>query len=154
MHIVISKLKIGKGIWKFNKSLFKIKDYLELVNKIIFTKKKTKYAIPVYSTEYVRNENESIKFNIYDDDFLEVIFLQIRGETIKFASYLKKQHHIEEKSMIVDIEYLESLSDKQNHTSILEDEKFKFEDLRKNQIKGHITRIQWLKDGEKPIFFL
>ena len=72
IHIVISKFKIGKGIWKFNKSL--LKDYLELVNKII-QEEKSKYALPVYLAEYVKNENENIKFNIDDDDFLEMIFL-------------------------------------------------------------------------------
>ena len=84
-----------------------------------------------------------------------MIFLRIRGETIKFASYLKKQTHMEEKSLIVDIENLESLSDKQNYTSILEDKKLEVENLRKNKIKGHITRsrIQWLKDGKKPTSF-
>ena len=110
IHIVISKFKIGKGIWKFNNSLLKNKDYLELVNKIIH-EEKSKYALPVYSAEYVKNENENIKFNIDDDDFSEMICLRIRGETIKFASYLKKQTHMEEKSLIVDIENLESLSD-------------------------------------------
>ena len=128
IHIVISKFKIGKGIWKFNKSLLKNKDYLELVNKII-QEEKSKYALPVYSAEYVKNEN--IKFNIDDDDFLEMIFLGIRGETIKFASYLKKQSHMEEKSLIVDIENLESLSDKQNYTSILEDKKLELEKFKK-----------------------
>ena len=86
---------------------------------------------------------------------MEIIFLQIRGETIKFASYLKKQTHMEEKSLIVDIENLESFLDKQNYTSILKDKKLELENLRKNEIKGHITklRIQWLKDGEKPTSF-
>ena len=72
MHIVISKFKIGKGIWKFNNSLHKNKDYLELVNKII-QEENTKYALPVYSAEYVKSEN--IKFTIDDDDFLEMVFL-------------------------------------------------------------------------------
>ena len=74
IHIVISKFKIGKGIWKFNNSLLKNKDYLELVNKIM-QGEKSKYALPVYSAEYVKTENENIKFNIHDDDFLEMIFL-------------------------------------------------------------------------------
>ena len=104
-HIVISKFKSGKGIWKFNNSLLKNKDYLQLANKII-QEDNSKYALPDYSAEFVKNENENIKFNIDDDDFLEIIFLQIRGETIKFVRYLKKQHHMEEKSLIVDIEIL------------------------------------------------
>ena len=47
---------------------------------------------------------------------------------------------MEEKSLIVDIENLESLSDKQNYTSIPEDKKLELENLRKNNIEGHITR--------------
>ena len=85
--------------------MLKNKDYLQLANKII-QEDNSKYALPDYSAEFVKNENENIKFNIDDDDFLEIIFLQIRGETIKFVRYLKKQHHMEEKSLIVDIEIL------------------------------------------------
>ena len=54
---------------------------------------------------------------------------------------MKKETHMEEKSLVVDIENLESLSDKQNYTSILEDKKLELENLRKNKIKGHITRL-------------
>ena len=57
--------------------------------------------------------------------------------------------------MTVDIENLESLSAKQNYTSLLEDKKMELENLRKIKIKDHITRsrIQWLKDGEKLTSF-
>ena len=65
IHIVISKFKIGKGIWKF------ILDYLDLVNKII-QEEKSNFALPVYSTEYVK---KPIKFSINDDNFFEIILL-------------------------------------------------------------------------------
>ena len=35
--------------------------------------------------------NSEQQFTIADDTFLEVLLLKIRGETIKFASALKKQ---------------------------------------------------------------
>ena len=64
---------------------------------------------------------------------------------------------MEEKSLIVDIENLKSLSAKQNYTSLLEDKKMELENLIKNKIRDHIARsqIQWLKDGKKlTSFFL
>ena len=46
-------------------------------------------------------------FKIDNENFLEVLNFRIRGETIKFASYMKKQTDIKEKELLKDIEYLE-----------------------------------------------
>ena len=81
----------GKGVWKFNCSLLKHPEYLKLINEAIMTVKK-QYAIPVYNVGYLESIPDSdINFTITDNTFLETLLLKLRGESIKFASKLKKR---------------------------------------------------------------
>ena len=89
LQICFNSFKQGKGLWKFNNSLLENKSYLDLVNNVI-KEEKLKYALPVHNTKYVE-ENDNIEMSIDGDLFLEVLFLRIRGETVKFASNLKKK---------------------------------------------------------------
>ena len=89
MQILLNPFKIGRGIWKFNNSLLRNKDYLNLINNAI-VEEKLKYALPIYTTEFVKNSNKDISFKIDDDNFLEMVLLRIRGESIKFASHIRK----------------------------------------------------------------
>ena len=53
---------------------------------------KTQYAIPVYNVEYLDSIPDSdIKFTITDNIFLETLLLKLQGESIKFASKMKKR---------------------------------------------------------------
>ena len=79
LKIGLSKFYHGKGVWKMNNTLLKNKDYLNLMNKVI-TEEKFKYAIPIYSCEYI-NTNDYIQLMIESDLFLEVLVMRIRGET-------------------------------------------------------------------------
>ena len=105
MQIMINPFKRGKGIWKFNNNLLYQKDYLTLINDIILDEK-IKYAIPVYSLEYIKTSN-NIQFTIADDLFLETLLLRVRGETVKFSSFQKTKESNLEKELIKDIETLE-----------------------------------------------
>ena len=115
-------------------------------------KKNSLYALPVYLLDYIKDND--ITFKIDDDTFLEMLFLRIRGETIKFSSYLNKKQKLLEKNLKNDIDWLESNSN-QSNISLLEDKKTELENIRKDKIKGYITRarIQWLDQGEKPTSF-
>ena len=53
-------------------------------------------------------EDNEIKFTIDDGNFLEVLLLRARGETIKFASKQKKLEHEHEKRLKMEISILES----------------------------------------------
>ena len=66
--------------------------YLDLINETIQQEVK-KYAIPVYHYDFLNNPENygSITFTVDSDVLSEMIFLQIWGETIKFASFLKKE---------------------------------------------------------------
>ena len=110
MDIILSNFNHGKGTWKFNNSLLQNKDYLNLVNKII-QEKRLKYTVLVYSIQHIKENPDSISLILDDEMFLEVLLLRIRGETIKFASHLKKEIHKNEKQLLKDIEILESVND-------------------------------------------
>ena len=101
----------------------------------------------------VDHKSRKIRFTVDADTFLELLFLAIRGEAIKFSSYLKKQRNKTETQLITDIENLEKLTiDSNLHDNILSDKKAELEKLRDYKIRGEqvSSRIQWLQQGEKP----
>ena len=51
LDILMCKFVKGRGLWKFNCSLLKNKDYLIYINNII-DKEKMNYAVPVYITQF------------------------------------------------------------------------------------------------------
>ena len=121
------------------------------MNKVIAEEKLT-YALPVYNLDYIKDNN--VTFSIDDDTFLETLFLRIRGETVKFSKFLKKKEKALEQTLKNDIAWLESNITESN-TKLLDDKKAELECIRKDRIKGHITRarINWLDQGEKPTSF-
>ena len=150
MHLTINKFDRGKGTWKFNCKLLENKIYIDMVNNLIKTEI-LKYALPVYSIEFLENhENfDSIQFKIDYHLFLETLLLSIRGETIKFSSNLKKLNDQLEKTLLRDIEILEQSG---QNIDLLYEKQDELENLRKVKIDGQIvrSRCQKLKDGEKP----
>ena len=92
VEMIISKDNFitGRGTWKFNTSLLKNEEYLRLVNRVI-DEEKEKYAAPVYSVNYIKENYNNICFTIDDDSFLEMLFLRLRGETLKFATFEKNE---------------------------------------------------------------
>ena len=119
MQINTNKFVQGSGIWKFNNSLLKKQDYLNLINKVI-TEEKLKYALPVYNLDYIRDNN--VTFSVDDDIFLETLFLRIRGETVKFSKFLKKKEKVLESNLKNDIAWLESNVNESN-MKLLDDKK-------------------------------
>ena len=91
LDIMLNTFSQGRGVWKFNCSLLKHPEYLKIINEAIMTVE-TQYAIPVYNVEYLDSIPDSdIKFTITDNIFLETLLLKLRGESIKFASKIKKK---------------------------------------------------------------
>ena len=81
MDILLNNFSQGKGIWKFNNSLLMNQEYLNMVN-ILIKEEVAKYAVPVYSTDYIENSPDNISFTIEDELFLEVLFLRIRAKQL------------------------------------------------------------------------
>ena len=79
-----------------------------LVNNTI-DREKLSYAVPIYNPTNINTIPDSeIEFTIPDDEFLEILLLKIRGETIKFSTRLKKQSDEYEKKLEIDINNLEN----------------------------------------------
>ena len=116
--ITLCKFERGRGLWKLNCSLLKDKEYLICINNII-DREKLRYAALVYNPDNISNIHDScIHFTISDSDFLEVLLLQIRGETIRYASVLKKKTTQKEQKLIKDIEDLEQKLESTNHLEL------------------------------------
>ena len=131
MDILLDCFRKHKEVWKFNNSLLSNMKYLDLINKAI-QQKVLKYAIPVYDYDFLKNlENYgSITFTVDSDVLLEMIFLQIWGETIKFASFLKKETNLKEEELIRDIEEGEKLNITSDvHFDVLSDKKAELEKI-------------------------
>ena len=152
LDIILDNFNRGKGLWKFNNSLLENKDFLTLINSTI-DEEKVKYALPVYDFKFLERTFSSISMTIEPDAFLEVLFLRIHGETIKFASLLKRKQLNAEKNLIADIKALESVPQLNSiNSELLLDKKAELEQLRNVKLKGQSVRarLQWLQEGEKP----
>ena len=98
----------------------------------------------------------SISMTIEPDAFLEVLFLRICGETIKFTSTLKRKQLNMEKNVIADIKALESVPQLNSiNSELLLDKKAELEQLRKVKMKGQSVRarLQWLQEEKHSKYF-
>ena len=145
----------GKGYWKFNNSLLKDKLYVDEVKKVIEEVKQT-YAINLQGE--INIPNEDVIFNINDQLFLETLLVIIRGHTIKYSSFKKKQFLAEEKKLeeeILDLETrindnLCNVTDQTIQT--LSQKKIRLTEIRKTKIDGVMlrSRTRYQDLGEKP----
>ena len=107
--------------------------------------------MPVYDMENIENiKNDSIQFTINDQLFLEMLLLEIRGKTISYSSFIKKEKDRQENQLIKEIEDMEN-SENINLIAI-ENKQKALENLRKVKVQGIITRsrVRWIEEGEKP----
>ena len=152
LEIIENKFTIGKGVWKFNNDLLKDENYVHHINNLI-DGEILNYALPIYHPNYIIGNYQDIIFTIDDDLFLEMVFLKIRGETIKFSSYKKKNERRLEKQLLEDIEQIENME--VLNFQLLADKKLALESLREKRIQGQMirSRIQCLNESEKPSKF-
>ena len=134
LTISISSFVTGRGIWKLNNSLLKNPDYLNMINAAI-EDEKLKYSLLVYSLNYIKENYNNIKFCIDDDTFLEMLFMRFCGETIQFATHLKKTQTQQEKALLADIRHLENSASSTN-MSLLEDTKMSLKLLEISKLKA------------------
>ena len=61
-----------------------------MINNTI-DREKLRYTVPIYNPNNITKlPDADINFTISDSEFLEVLLLQIRGETIRYASVQNK----------------------------------------------------------------
>ena len=99
-------------------------------------------------------EDTDIHFTIPDPTFLEMLLLNIRGNTIKYSSKLKKQSNEKEDKLIKVIEYLEDMSNN-NIANLITSKKDELEKLREVKSRGFMirSRVQDIQMNEKPTKF-
>ena len=132
-----NKFVKSKGLWKFNNSLLKDMDYLNTINQKI-KEIKLQYALPVYNLNNLDNIlNEDIQFTINNQLFLETLLMEIRGKTISYASFKKKQNDGREKQIINEISILEENETENIH--LIDNLKNELLSLRKIKMEGCLT---------------
>ena len=144
----------GKSYWKHNNSLLSDEEYLKTMNKTI-TEIKQQYMLPVYNISQAENipDNE-IQFVINDQLFLEVLLMELRGQSISYASYKNKQKNNREKQLIQEIGEMEGCINESNMEK-LETLKTELFEIRQEKLKGDIIRSksEYIDKGEKPTKF-
>ena len=151
LSLQFEKFERGRGLWKFNNSLLYDKDFLELINNKIQDIKK-QYAVPVYNFDNIENiSNMEIGFTINDQLFLETLLMEIRGKTISYSSYIKKQKIQRENLLSEEINRLEQTLN-EDTINLLNTKKNELENIRKERLKGAFirSRAKWIEEGEKP----
>lgn len=102
--IIILSLKFnnfikGKGLWKFNANLLHDIEYVKKIKACIKRIIK-QYMVPVYNIENIDSVPlNKIQFVITDQLFFETLLMEIRGQSISYASFKKKTRHIERKQI-------------------------------------------------------
>lgn len=144
----------GRGYWKFNNSLLKDQQYIDLVKETILEVKQT-YTL---NDKDNNQETSGSEFNINDQLFLETLLLMIRGNTIKYSSFKKKQKQQEEEKLEQDIKRLEEevncnfLNMSEESLNDLENKKEKLNEIQREKIEGIMlrSRSRYENLGEKP----
>ena len=87
--------------------------------------------------QFLIGNYKDLVFTIDDDLYLEILFLRIRGETIKFSSMQKKRNNLKEKSLLQNIEHLEVT--RNTNLQLLSDKKVELENIRNERLQGQIV---------------
>ena len=145
----INDFKRGKGLWKFNNSLLRDMEYIKVVKECI-QRVKEQYMLPIYNLEYIIENEQNLEFQISDQLFLETLLMEIRGKTISYSSYKKKQNNLREHNLENEIKHLEE--EEPLDLEKINEKKLELENFRKEKIQGIMIRakIKWAEEGEKP----
>ena len=153
-----SKVEHGYGYWKFNNSLLKDPQYSALVKDT--SEVLGKYAASPYLQSNLSNiRPKDIQLTINDQVFFEMLLMKIRGKTISYSAWKKKESNKIESTLQKEIDFLSDKISRGVSTSIdlLNAKQAELVDLRKSKMEGIIIRskARWLECGEKPCkFFL
>ncbi len=140
----------GRGTWKFNNSLLRDKDYVNIVKQTI------RETTEQYSLANNDDEEDpyEIQFNIDDQLFFEMLKLNIRSKTIPYAAKMKRERVQREQTCEKEVEklYIElSKNPSDNNKQKYEAKQTELQEIREPIIHGAIARAKarWYKEGEK-----
>ena len=150
LYFHINEFCKGKGLWKFNNSLLKDTEYVKTIKECI-NRVKEQYMIPIYDIQFLLNNDlNDVQFTISDQLLLETLLIEIRGKTISYSAYKKKQSILKEQTLIEEIRKLEEAAIV--NINQLDEKKTELENIRKEKMQGIMVRarVRWAEEGEKP----
>ena len=159
LSVDFAKFERGRGTWKFNNSLLKDIDYVNLIKQVMKQTARTYCALD--QTEMFWDsaslvEIQRLPLNIDPQLFFDTLLIEIRGETIKYSSRKKRtlnQRFINLTKELNDLENLISANQNgdnfQERISIIRTE---LETLNKVETEGAALRCKaiYSLQGEKP----
>ena len=152
LELKVNDIKRGKPLWKFNNSLLRDKEYAKLVKATIL-KVKQQYSLPQKGEMSSTRDTHHTGCQINVQLFFEMILLEIRGKTISYAAYKKKQARQKENKLRSEIKKLEDHHTiNENDLVLLEAKKEELRLPRQQKIEGMIVRskIKWIQEGKRP----
>ena len=152
LQFKLSDFTIGRGLWKFNNTLLHDIEYIQTIKEQI-KKVKEQYACLAYNRDNIDQiDSLEIQFTINDQLFLETLLTEIRGKSISFASFRKKERNKLENTLSEDIRLLENNLQTEEVLAEIEKKKSDLKILREEKMRGHFIRskMQWTEEGEKP----
>ena len=132
----LNKIERGKGYFKINNSLILQPEYQEKIRNTI-------------------NETAEINKNANPNTLWEIIKGSIRNESIKYASYKKKEQNKKETQLIEEINIIKgkltSENNQENELKRLKEKNQELQNLYEIDIKGYIIRskAEYIEGGEK-----
>ena len=141
LSMKLPKATRGPGLWKFNNSLLKDKEYIKQITD----------SYPIIREKYADIEDKRLKW--------ELIKMEIRSITIPFAAHKAKQFRNQESDLQKRLDEIDksinNSRDDQNIEAKLEEyDRLKNELNRLYEMKGKgaifRSKVRWLENGEKP----
>ncbi len=126
-------------------------NYVNIINNKI-EEIKQQYAVPLYNPDnFHKIPNDQLQLTINDQLFLETLMMELRGKSISYYSFTKKQNNVKEKILAEKILNLET-NLKTEEMETLEKLKMELQEIRKIRINGSVIRSRAINihEGEKP----
>lgn len=132
----------GKGTWKFNNSLLYDRDYIDLIKK----------SINDLINQYKIDDNDDLyesAFSIDDQLLWETLKMSIRGKTISYSSFKKKERDKRETTLENELAKLNENFAQNEELIKQKDQELKA--MREEKIKGIImrTKAKWNVEGDR-----
>lgn len=152
LEIEFTKDTNHKGSWKFNSSLLRDHNYVQIVNEVI-TETISQYAVLVYDRQNLDQiPLDQIQFTISNQLFLDTLLMQIRSKSMEFSSKKKKENNIQETKITEEINRLEQKVVRSEDENVELQQKINsLTELRKTKMEGILLRskARWAAKGEK-----
>lgn len=172
LEIDFAKFKRGLGFWKFNNSLLKDNEYVEMIKNLI-KRIVYQYAYQNDPNLYAINESldlynqflsvqtpeslQTLDISINSELFFDTLLMEIRGATIKYSSEKKKKNKAQEQLLLHDIELLENQYQSNiniggEYINELNEKREALEQIYKHEAEGAYvrSRAKYKLEGEKP----